>query len=148
MILQDERTIPAPSDAVWERLLAPDILKACIPGCEALDRTEENSYSATVLTKVGPVKARFSGGVTLSDLDARRSCRLAGQGSGGVAGFAKGGAKINLEPAPEGTLLRYDATIEIGGKIAALGDRLFRSIVGNNVNPFFDAIAADFSEDE
>lgn len=147
MMLQGERTIPAPPAAVWERLLAPEVLRACIPGCEALELTDENVYSATVLIKVGPVKARFSGGVTLADLDAPRSCWLAGQGSGGVAGFAKGGARIDLEPAPEGTLLRYDATVEIGGKIVALGDRLFRSVVNNNVNAFFDAVAAGFGED-
>jgi carbon monoxide dehydrogenase subunit G len=144
MILQGERIISAPPAVVWERLLAPEVLKACIPGCEALERIDGNAYSATAVIKVGPVKARFSGGVTLTDLDAPRACRLSGQGSGGVSGFAKGEANIVLEPTPEGTLLRYDAKIEIGGKIAALGDRLFRSVVNNNVDAFFNAVATGF----
>lgn len=147
MKLQGERNIPAAPHDVWRLLLEPETLKTCIPGCESLEQTGEGAYAATVVIKVGPVKARFSGTVSLSDLVAPVSCRLNGQGNGGVAGFAKGEATISLRSGEAGSILSYDASIEIGGKIAALGDRLFRSVVDNNVTAFFDNVAKLTSDD-
>ena len=127
MELTDEIIIPAPRDAVYKALNDVDVLKTCIPGCEELDREGENELVAKVTLKVGPVKARFGGRVTLDSSKAPDAFSLAGEGDGGVAGFAKGGADVELIEDGDQTILRYTAKAETGGKIAQLGGRLILS---------------------
>lgn len=140
MKIVGERIIPASPATVWKLMLDPQTLRDAIPGCETLEKTSDTAFDAAVTIKVGPVKAKFAGRVELSRLDEPRSCTLSGQGNGGVAGFAKGSAIITLLPAAEGCLLAYDGTIDIGGKIAGLGDRLFKGVVEKNVSYFFTHI--------
>ena len=122
MQMNDSQRIPAPKEKVWAALNDPEILKQCIPGCQSLDMSSPTEMTATVVFKVGPVKATIGGKVTLSDLDPPDSYRISGEGSGGVAGFAKGGALVRLESeGPEVTLLYYDVDAQIGGKLAQLG---------------------------
>lgn len=146
MKLTGEQLIPAPLETVWEMINDPDVLKACIPGCETLERSEDDTLTATVVLKVGPVKARFAGEVTLSEIDPPNGYRISGKGSGGVAGFAEGGAVITLVPAEGGTLLTYDAEAKIGGKLAQLGTRLIDSTAKKLTLQFFDALNARITE--
>ena len=121
MEMSGEYRIPASREAVWQALNDPEILKACIPGCKSLDKTSDTEMSAVVQAKVGPVKATFTGNVTLQNLNPPTSYTIAGEGKGGVAGFAKGGADVNLAEHDGETLLTYKATAQIGGKLAQLG---------------------------
>jgi len=129
---------------VWAKLNDPEVLKACIPGCEELERTEDNGFRATAKMKVGPVSARFKGKVTLSDLDPPNGYTISGEGQGGAAGFAKGGAKVRLEPADGGavTVLHYTADAQIGGKLAQIGSRLVEGTAKKLADEFFAAFAA------
>ena len=137
MQMNDSQRIPAPKEKVWAALNDPEILKQCIPGCQSLDMSSPTEMTATVVFKVGPVKATFSGKVTLSDLDPPNSYRISGEGSGGVAGFAKGGAAVRLEAeGPDVTVLHYDVDAQIGGKLAQLGvaaDRFHREETGGRI---------------
>ena len=143
MDLQDEILIPAPIETVYAALYDPEILQASIPGCEELVKHSDTELEAKVTLKVGPVKARFGGNVTLNPEDPPRRFSLTGEGSGGAAGFAKGGATVELEEQPDGqTLLRYEARAEIGGKLAQLGSRLIQGTAKKLATKFF----ADFSE--
>ena len=108
MTMTGEYQLPAPQQTVWEKLNDPAVLKACIPGCEELDKTSDTGFQAVATIKIGPVKAKFKGNVTLSDLDPPNGYKISGQGEGGVAGFAKGGATVKLAPKDGGTLLTYD----------------------------------------
>ncbi len=139
MDMSDERRIPAPRDTVYRALNNPEILKECIPGCEELVKVSDTQLEAKVVLKVGPVKARFSGEVTLDPSDAPEKFMLSGKGSGGAAGFAKGGAEVELEDHGDETLLRYTAKADIGGKIAQLGNRLVQSTSKKLAGQFFDA---------
>src|SRR5258707_7447834 len=128
MQMSDSQRIPASKEKVWAALNDPAILKQCIPGCEALDMSSPTEMTATVVFRVGPVKATFGGKVTLSDLDPPNSYRISGEGSGGVAGFAKGGAAVRLDSeSPDVTILHYEVDAQIGGKLAQLGQRLIDS---------------------
>src|ERR1700761_2706361 len=128
MQMNDSQRIPASKQKVWAALNNPEILKQCIPGCESLEMANPNEMTATVVLKVGPVKATFGGKVTLSDLDPPNSYRITGEGSGGIAGFAKGGATVRLESeSAEVTILHYQVDAQIGGKLAQLGGRLIDS---------------------
>ena len=140
MELTDEIIIPAPRDAVYKALNDVDVLKTCIPGCEELDREGENELVAKVTLKVGPVKARFGGRVTLDSSKAPDAFSLAGEGDGGVAGFAKGGADVELIEDGDQTILRYTAKAETGGKIAQLGGRLILSTAKKLSKQFFGTI--------
>jgi carbon monoxide dehydrogenase subunit G len=143
MDLTGEYRIPAPRETVWAALNNPDILKACIPGCEELSKTSDTEFVARVVAKIGPVKAGFSGKVTLSDLDPPNGYTIAGEGQGGAAGFAKGGAKVRLEPADGGaTMLHYAADAQIGGKLAQIGSRLVEGSARKLADEFFAAFAA------
>ncbi|HJR23767.1 MAG TPA: carbon monoxide dehydrogenase subunit G [Dongiaceae bacterium] len=144
MDLTGEYRIPAPRETVWAALNNPDILKACIPGCEELNRTSDTELVAKVVAKIGPVKAAFGGKVTLSDLDPPNGYTITGEGQGGAAGFAKGGAKVRLEPADGGTatVLRYAADAQIGGKLAQIGSRLVEGTAKKLADEFFAAFAA------
>ena len=139
MELQNEITIPAPRDAVYRALNDVAVLKVCIPGCEELEREGENELVAKVTLKVGPVKARFSGRVTLDPSKAPEAFSLAGEGEGGVAGFAKGGADVELIEDGEQTILRYTAKAETGGKLAQLGGRLIASTAKKLSKMFFES---------
>ena len=142
MEMTGEYRIPAPREAVWAALNDPVVLQSCIPGCESLERGAENEFKATVRAKVGPVSARFSGKVTLSDFDPPKSYRISGEGQGGAAGFAKGGAVVNLEEDGAGTILRYTADAQVGGKLAQIGSRLIDGTAKKLADEFFEAFAA------
>ena len=138
MQMSDSQRIPASKEKVWAALNDPAILKQCIPGCEALEMSSPAEMTATVVFRVGPVKATFGGKVTLSDLDPPNSYRISGEGSGGVAGFAKGGATVRLEAqGPDATVLHYDVDAQIGGKLAQLGSRLIDSTAKKLAGQFF-----------
>jgi hypothetical protein len=122
---------------VWEKLNDPAVLKACIPGCQELEKTGDNGFKATATIKIGPVKATFKGAVTLSDLDPPNGYKISGQGEGGVAGFAKGGAVVKLAPKDGGTLLTYNVEAQIGGKLAQLGQRLVNGAAKKVADDFF-----------
>jgi carbon monoxide dehydrogenase subunit G len=143
MDLTGEYRIPAPRETVWAALNNPDILKACIPGCEELNKTSDTEFVARVVAKIGPVKAGFNGKVTLSDLDPPNGYTIAGEGQGGAAGFAKGGAKVRLEPVDGGsaTMLHYAADAQIGGKLAQIGSRLVEGSARKLADEFFAAFA-------
>ena len=142
MTMTGEVLLPASRDKVWAMLNDPEVLKACIPGCEQLDKTSESEFQAVATVKVGPVKARWKGKVRLSDLDPPNSYRISGEGEGGVAGFAKGGAKVSLTEKDGGTLLTYDVEAQIGGKLAQLGQRLINSAAKKTADDFFVKFAA------
>ena len=141
MQMNDSQTIPASREAVWAALNNPDVLKQCIPGCQELDMTSPTEMTAKVVIKVGPVKATFGGKVTLSDLDPPNGYRISGEGEGGVAGFAKGGATVALAEKDGGTLLSYDVEAQIGGKLAQLGQRLINGSAKKLADEFFSNFA-------
>ncbi len=138
MDLSDEILIPAPRDEVYRALNDPEILKDCIPGCEELIKHSDTELEAKVLLKVGPVKARFTGNVTLDPSEAPEKFSLSGEGKGGAAGFAKGGADVELEDRGDETCLRYTAKADIGGKLAQLGSRLVLSTSKKLAGQFFE----------
>lgn len=137
MDMSGEYLVPAPRQKVWEALNDPEVLKQCIPGCEEVNRTADNAFDAKVSAKVGPVKAKFTGAVTLSDIEPPNGYTISGEGKGGAAGFAKGGAKVALEDADGGTLLKYDVNAQVGGKLAQIGARLIDSTAKKMANDFF-----------
>ena len=137
MELAEEITIAAPLDKVYEGLNDIAILKACIPGCEELNWTSENELEAKVTLKIGPVKAKFGGKVTLYTTHAPTGFSLAGEGDGGLAGFAKGGADVQLIADGDSTVLKYEAKAQTGGKIAQLGGRLITSTARKLSKMFF-----------
>ena len=142
MELKGEYRIPAPREAVWAMLNDPDILRVCIPGCETLDGSPGEGFSARVTTKIGPVKATFNGAVTLSNVNAPESYTISGEGKGGVAGFAKGGAKVSLSNGEGGgTQLSYDVEAHVGGKLAQLGGRLINGVAKKYADEFFTNFA-------
>ena len=141
MDLSGEYRIPAPRERVWAMLNDPDVLRVCIPGCEELEQTADNAFSARVTTKVGPVKATFNGAVTLEDIDPPHGYTITGEGKGGVAGFASGAAEVRLaEDGPE-TVLTYAANAKVGGKLAQLGSRLIDSTARKLADQFFAKFA-------
>jgi len=149
MELQDEIVIPASRDVVYAALNDPDVLRDCIPGCEELIKHSDTELEAKVVLKVGPVKAKFGGNVTLDPSQAPHGFSLTGEGSGGAAGFAKGGADVVLEEQDDGqTLLKYEAKAEIGGKLAQLGSRLVQSTSKKLAAKFFKAFAERVGETE
>ena len=137
MKMAEERVIAVPPDIVWRGILDVEVLKKCIPGCEELTGNLDDGFEAVVVQKVGPVKATFRGAVFLRDIDPGRSCRLEGEGKGGAAGFAKGGALVQLEPEGDGTRLSYEVEAKIGGKLAQLGGRLIDTFARKLADRFF-----------
>ena len=139
MKLAEVRHIAAEPSVVWAAVLNADVLKQCVPGCESLTGSVADGFAAVVVQKVGPVKARFSGKVTMSDIVEGRSLRISGEGQGGVAGFAKGAANVTMAPADGGgTTLTYDVDASVGGKIAQLGSRIIDGFAKNMAGQFFD----------
>jgi carbon monoxide dehydrogenase subunit G len=142
MTMTGEVTLPAERPKVWELLNDPEVLKSAIPGCQSLERTGDNGFSAVVKMKIGPVSATFKGKVELTDIVPLVGYTIKGEGEGGIAGFAKGGAKVSLADAPAGTLLHYDVEATVGGKIAQLGSRLIDGVAKNMADKFFANFAA------
>ncbi|KRR22557.1 SRPBCC family protein [Bradyrhizobium retamae] len=137
MTMTGEIQLAAPRETVWARLNDPAVLKACIPGCEDLEKTDDQGFRAVTKMRVGPVSARFKGKVTLSDLDPPNGYKISGEGEGGVAGFAKGGAKVDLAEKEGGTLLSYQVEAQTGGKLAQLGQRLINGTAKKLADEFF-----------
>ncbi len=130
--------LPADRQSVWAALNDPEVLKRCIPGCQELERTGEDGFAAVAKVSIGPVKATFKGNVKLSDIDPPNGYTISGEGQGGVAGFAKGGAKVSLADAEAGgTTLTYDVEAQVGGKIAQLGGRLINGVAKKYADEFF-----------
>ena len=149
MDMTGTRRIPAPRQRVWEALNDPVILKASIPGCESLEKLSDTEMKATAAIKIGPISARFTGKVQLTDLDPPNSYNIGGEGQGGVAGFAKGGANVRLSDEAQGiTLLSYDVKAQVGGKIAQLGARLIDASAKQMADAFFDRFTAQVATPE
>ena len=145
MDMTGERRILASRQVVWDALNDPAVLKASIPGCESLEKLSDNEMKATAAVKIGPIAARFSGRVELSDIDAPNGYTISGEGQGGVAGFAKGGAKVRLDDDGPGTVLHYDVKAQVGGKIAQLGARLIDATAKQMADSFFDRFTAQLT---
>ncbi len=142
MKMSGEVALPADRQTVWNKLNDPEVLKACIPGCQTLEKSGENGFAALVKLKVGPVSATFKGNVELTDLDPPNGYKIGGTGEGGIAGFAKGGATVRLADADGGgTKLSYDVEANVGGKIAQLGARLIDGVAKKNADQFFASFA-------
>ncbi len=141
-------TVPADKATVWDKLTDPEVLKACITGCQTLEKTSDTTYVATVKMKIGPVSASFKGKVELQDIDAPNGCRIVGEGEGGIAGFAKGAADVKLAEVPDGTTVTYAVEANVGGKIAQLGGRLIDGVAKKMADQFFTAFAAAVAPQE
>ena len=137
MDVTGEHRIAASRERVWEALNDPEVLKQCIPGCEEIDKLSDTEFTATATLKVGPVKARFKGKVTLSDLDPPNGYRISGEGQGGVAGFARGEAEVRLADDGGATVLNYQVHATVGGKLAQLGQRLLDATARKMADDFF-----------
>lgn len=147
MEMQDEIHLDATREAVWKALNDPEVLKACIPGCETLDMVSHTEFEALVVVKVGPIRAKFAGSVTLSEINAPVSYRLTGEGKGGVAGFAKADITVSLEEeGPSLTRLKYGVTANIGGKIAQLGSRMIEATSRKMADQFFERFNGHFTD--
>jgi uncharacterized protein len=142
MEMTGEHRIPAPRQRVWEGLNDPEILKQSIPGCQTIEKVSDTEFTAKVLATVGPVRASFGGKVVLSDLDPPQGYTISGEGTGGAAGFAKGGAKVNLEEEGAETVLRYAVQAHVGGKLAQIGSRLVDSVARKMADQFFTRFVA------
>lgn len=138
MEMSGSERIQAPREKVWEALNDPDVLKQCIPGCQSLEKTDDNEMIATVKLKIGVVSANFKGEVKLENINAPVSYTISGSGTGGVAGFAKGGADVSLEEEGAETVLNYTCKAQVGGKIAQMGSRLIDSTAKKLANQFFN----------
>ncbi len=147
MELNGETLIAAPRERVWAALNDPEVLAACIDGVERLERAGENRFEGTMNAKVGPVRAKFTGAVELSEIDAPNAYVISGEGKGGVAGFAKGKASVKLEDAPGGTRLAWQASSTVGGKLAQLGARLIEGTAKAYAESFFAAFKARVESD-
>ncbi len=145
MDMRGERVIPASRETVWRALNDPSVLKVAIPGCQDLEKLGDDAFRATAAVKVGPITARFTGKVSLLDLDPPNGYRIEGEGQGGAAGFAKGGATVRLEEANGGTRLVYDVSAQVGGKLAQLGGRMVDVTAKQMSDAFFNRFATEIS---
>jgi uncharacterized protein len=147
MEFNGNQTIAAPRHVVWAALNDPAVLQACVPGCESFIARSDDEFEAVVQAAVGPVKARFKGGLALSERRPDEGYRIAGKGEGGIAGFGKMQAVVDLADAPEGgTLLTYHATAEVGGKLAQVGSRLVASVANRMADEFFKRFGEQLAE--
>jgi carbon monoxide dehydrogenase subunit G len=138
MKLNDSRTINADAATVWAGLLDPEVLMACVPGCTEMSGSASDGFEATVVQKVGPVKATFKGAVAMSDMVEPESLKISGEGKGGAAGFAKGGADVRLEAQGDTTILHYEVEAKVGGKLAQLGSRIIDGFAKKMADQFFE----------
>ena len=145
MTMNGEVQLNAAREAVWAKLNDAETLKTCIPGCEQLDKVSDTEFQAIATTKIGPVKAKWKGKVQLTDLDPPNGYKISGEGEGGIAGFAKGGAVVALADRDGGTLLSYNVEAQIGGKLAQLGQRLIAGAAKKMADDFFQKFAAAVS---
>lgn len=145
MLIEGEERIEAPIEVAWAALNDPEILKRAIPGCETLDKVSNTEMAARVQLKMGPIKATFAGKVTLSNLQPPRAYKISGEGKGGIAGFAKGGADVALREDGSSTILTYVVKADVGGKIAQLGSRLITSTSKKLAGEFFAAFNREVS---
>ena len=141
MKMNGEIRVPTDRETVWRALNDPEVLKECLPGCQEIEKTSDTEMTATLVIKVGPVKATFAGGVTLSDLDPPNGYTISGQGQGGAAGFASGEAKVRLVADGGETVVQYDVDAKVGGKLAQIGSRLIDSTAKKLSKQFFDSLA-------
>ena len=139
MEMTGEQLIPVAQAEVWRGLNDPEVLKACIAGCESIERVSDTEYRVAMVAAVGPVKARFNGKLLLSDLNPPNSYSLSFEGSGGAAGFGKGGAQVSLKTEGAGTRLSYTAKASVGGKLAQVGSRLIDGVARKMADDFFTA---------
>lgn len=146
MTMVGEQLLAAPREKVWAALNDVEVLKQCIPGCESLEKLSDTEFQAIATNKIGPVKARFKGKVRLSDLDPPNGYKISGEGDGGIAGFAKGGATVKLTEKDGGTLLSYTVEAQIGGKLAQLGQRLINGVAKKLADDFFAKFAETVKE--
>jgi len=137
MEMKGEQLIPAPQQAVWNGLNDPEVLRACVPGCESITPNGDNEYQVLMVARVGPVSAKFKGKLTLSDIQPPNSYSISFEGQGGAAGFAKGGAQVRLSPQGESTRLAYDVKASVGGKLAQIGSRLVDAAAKKVAGDFF-----------
>lgn len=137
MEITGEYRIPAPRQQVWDALNDPEVLKQCIPGCEAMDKDAGDTYTAKMLAKIGPVKAKFATSIALSNLNPPESYTISGEGKGGPAGFGKGSADVNLKDDQGETVLNYVASMQVGGKLAQIGSRLVAGTARKYADDFF-----------
>jgi len=143
MDMNGQERIEAPLNTVWQALNDPEVLKSCIPGCESLDKLSDTEMTATVVLRIGPIKASFDGKVELTNLNPPRSYTIVGEGKGGIAGFAKGGADVSLaEDGPNATLLTYTVKADVGGRIAQLGGRLIDTTARKLAGQFFSSFGS------
>ena len=150
MQLTDSRDIMASPAVVWAAILNPEVLKECVPGCESMVGSVADGFTAVVVARVGPVKATFTGAVTLSDIDVGKAVKISGEGKGGVAGHAKGSAMVTMEPIEGGTRLHYDVDAAVGGKLAQLGSRIIEGFAKKMADEFFERFqsAVEAPDDE
>ena len=152
MNLSDSREINADVATVWAALLDPEVLKACVPGCQEMNGSVDEGFEATVVQKVGPVKATFKGAVQMTDIVEPTSMTISGEGKGGAAGFAKGGADVRLEAQGDMTILHYEVEAKVGGKLAQLGSRIIDGFAKKMADQFFnnfqDAVGAPEADEE
>jgi carbon monoxide dehydrogenase subunit G len=134
-----KQVIPVPRDVVWAALNNPEVLKACLPGCESVELTATNEFKVAIKTVIGPLRARFQGSLRMSEVDAPSSCLMHFEGQGGAVGFGKGSANVALRDTPEGTELAYEARAQVGGKLAQVGSRLIDSVAKKMTDDFFKA---------
>jgi uncharacterized protein len=148
MEMASEQIVPAPPDRVWAALNDPQVLKACITGCESIEATGDNEYKVAMSVKVGPVSAKFAGKIFLLDLNPPESYKLNFEGQGGMAGFAKGAATVKLSPEGEATKLAYTASAQIGGKLAQIGSRLVDGAANKMATDFFAAFSRELQAEQ
>jgi carbon monoxide dehydrogenase subunit G len=142
MEMSGEERIPATQGETWAALNDPGILRACVPGCESIERVADNEYQVLMVARIGPVSAKFKGKLALSELNPPHSYAIAFEGQGGAAGFGKGSAQVQLAPEGEGTLLTYQAKANVGGKLAQIGSRLVDAAAKKISQDFFAAFNA------
>jgi len=143
-----EQVIPKPQQQTWDAICNPEVLKICIPGCETMEKISDSEFHLTMAAKVGPVSAKFKSKITLTDVDAPNAYNLVFEGQGGVAGFAKGEARVTLTPNGEQTTLSYTAKATIGGKLAQVGSRLVDGVAKKIAEQFFTKFNAHVSAQE